>query len=445
MTTSLSSEQILALAPDPGSAKAGQGLAGKHKWQTLGRDARAAWGECQGSAKEPYRTQVDLAGPAFRCSCPSRKFPCKHGLGLLLLLAREPASFAQAVPPAWVAEWLVKREQSAQRQAQPVRADAAPDMAAQARRAAARDARVAAGVDELRRWLRDLLRHGLADAPQRPTSFWEGMAKRMVDAQAPGLARQLRELGSLAAAGGNWQARLLDGLARLHLLLESFQRIEQLDAALQADLRAALGWAQQKDDLPADGALRDQWLVLGQRTEEDENLRTQRTWLWGIASGRLALSLSFAMFSQPLDRSLPPGTLLDAELGFFLSSYPLRAVVRERYGPPQPCAGMPGAPGCMAASAGYAEALARLPWIERFPMALAAVTPAPYGPGWHVYDKAGHTLPLDLHFEAGWRLLALSGGRPLTLFGEWNGTTLLPLSAWAEGEFYAFYSEVQKY
>jgi uncharacterized Zn finger protein len=25
---------------------------------------------------------VDLSGPAFRCTCPSRKFPCKHGLAL---------------------------------------------------------------------------------------------------------------------------------------------------------------------------------------------------------------------------------------------------------------------------------------------------------------------------------------------------------------------------
>nr|WP_279163542.1 SWIM zinc finger family protein [Rhodococcus erythropolis] len=27
---------------------------------------------------------VDLRGPAYKCSCPSRKFPCKHALGLLV-------------------------------------------------------------------------------------------------------------------------------------------------------------------------------------------------------------------------------------------------------------------------------------------------------------------------------------------------------------------------
>ena len=89
MPTTLTAEQILALAPDPASARAGQGLANARKWATLGCDMRSAWGECQGSAREPYRTQIDLSEPAFRCSCPSRKFPCKHGLGLFNL---HPAS-----------------------------------------------------------------------------------------------------------------------------------------------------------------------------------------------------------------------------------------------------------------------------------------------------------------------------------------------------------------
>jgi hypothetical protein len=42
-------EQILALAPDSASAKAGQGLASPRKWQTLGADEQTAWGLCQGS------------------------------------------------------------------------------------------------------------------------------------------------------------------------------------------------------------------------------------------------------------------------------------------------------------------------------------------------------------------------------------------------------------
>ena len=37
-----------------------------------------------------------------------------------------------------------------------------------------------------------------------------------------------------------------------------------------------------------------------------------------------------------------------------------------------------------------------------------------------------------LVFSSGWVLLAESGGGPLTVFGEWDGETLRPLSAWTD-------------
>jgi hypothetical protein len=440
MHDTLNADQILALAPDASSAKAGQGLAGRRKWFALGRDDRAAWGECQGSAREPYRTQIDLAEPAFRCSCPSRKFPCKHSLGLFLLLASEPSAFDQGPPPPWVAEWLNRRDQSApQRDPKPAPAPVA-DMqkkrvASQAKTVAAREAKVAAGVAELGRWLRDLIRQGLAGAQSRPYSFWENMAARMVDAQAPGLARMVRALAGISAAGEGWQARLLERLALLHLLLEGYQRIETLPIAAQADIRTAIGWSQNQDDLLAATGLRDRWLILGQRVEDEDNLRVQRTWLWGETHARPALLLAFAAPGQPLDRSLVPDTALDAELVYFPSAYPLRALIQQRHGPPTPIGSAPGYVDLTAATAAYAAALAVFTWLEHFPMPLQAVIPTHIGERWAIRDHAGRALPLAPGFAHGWRLLALSGGRPLALFGEWNGTTLLPLSAGAGEEF----------
>ncbi|MFC6750247.1 SWIM zinc finger family protein [Deinococcus aquaticus] len=64
------------------------------------RPPGSLWGECQGSGQTPYLTGVDLSGPAFRCSCPSRKFPCKHALALLLLHATHTGQFGSATPPA---------------------------------------------------------------------------------------------------------------------------------------------------------------------------------------------------------------------------------------------------------------------------------------------------------------------------------------------------------
>jgi hypothetical protein len=44
-------------------------------------------------------------------------------------------------------------------------------------------------------------------------------------------------------------------------------------------------------------------------------------------------------------------------------------------------------------------------------------------------------LSLRCDASSGWKLIALSGGHPLTMFGEWNGQTLLPIAAWAEGRY----------
>ena len=74
------------------------------------RGRRGDLGACQGSGSKPYQVQIDLAEPAFKCSCPSRKFPCKHALGLLLIHATTPAAIVKAERPAWVSEWLASRE-----------------------------------------------------------------------------------------------------------------------------------------------------------------------------------------------------------------------------------------------------------------------------------------------------------------------------------------------
>ena len=372
---SWSAEQVLALAPDPGSSKAGKDLASERKWVTLGHDDRAVWGECQGSGSKPYQTRIDLGEPAFSCTCPSRKFPCKHSLGLFLLLVQQPTGFKGGPPPSWVAEWLASREAKAEKKAKkaeepPPELD--PEQARkladrQARSAADRKAKVDAGLDDLDRWLGDLARRGLAAARGEPFDFWERPAARMVDAQAPGVARLLRELAGIPASGEGWQERLLERLARLHLLVEGYGRLDALPPEAAADLRSAVGWTVPQEEVLAGEGVRDRWVVLGQRVEEEDRLRAQRRWLLGESTGRFALALHFAHASQPLDAGLVPGTALDAELAFFPGAVPLRALVKQRLGTTAPMGAMPGHDSATEATAAYASSLSRNPWLEPAP------------------------------------------------------------------------------
>lgn len=434
MSPTWTTEQILALAPDASSAKNGQGLATLRKWSNLGKNEQALWGECQGSGSKPYQAQIDLTEIGFKCSCPSRKFPCKHGLGLFLLFVNQPDAFTQNTLPDWVSTWINARQE---KRVKKTESNQVVDTVAQAKRAAKREEKVTAGIQEFDQWLRDLVRQGLATLQTQPYSYWDAVAARMVDAQAPGLARQLREMASIPHSGMGWQEQLLERLGKLHLLIQGFQRLETLPSGTQADIRTVIGWTQ-KEEMASEWIIRDRWLILGQRVEEQDNLRTQRTWLWGQDTKKAALVLNYAYGNQPLDTSLIPGTVIEAELGFFESAYPLRSLIKGVHASPIPLPVMPGEEAIPAALSIYTQALTCNPWIEQFPLTVQAVIPLRHHESWVLRDSAGYLLPITSRFAHGWQLLALSGGHPISVFGEWNGRDFFPLSALAEDKFVVF-------
>ena len=66
--------------------------------------------------------------------------------------------------------------------------------------------------------------------------------------------------------------------------------------------------------------------------------------------------------------------------------------------------------------------------------ALLTGTPVPPdgsrpGNRWRLVDPAGVALPLADR-ESLWTLLAVSGGHPVTVAGEWHPDGLLPLAVW---------------
>lgn len=431
-------QQIMSLAPDASSDKAARDLANLRKWARLGCNEDSAWGQCQGSGAKPYQAQIDLSEPAFKCSCPSRKFPCKHSLALFLLLATEPNAFTQGGAPDWVAEWLTSRRARAEQRATQAekRAEKASDPEAQARRSASRESKVAAGVQELERWLSDAMRTGLAGLQTQPYSFWSGMAARMVDAQAPGIARTIKDMADIVNSGVGWQSRLLRSLSRLHLLLEAYNRLDGLSADLQMDVRAAIGWTQDQEELLSRQGLRDRWAVVAQQVYEEDRLRVQRTWLWGRSSCRPALILNFSHQSQPMaDAGLAPGSVIDAEIVFFPGAYPLRALVKEK-SVVQDAPGVSGYACIDDACAAFASALAVNPCMSNFPVLLDAVVPQRLGEHWVVRDSSGDSLALSPRFGRAWEFLSISGGYELAVMGEWDGDYLLPLSAWTADRFH---------
>lgn len=429
-------EQVVALAPDASSVAAGRRLASPSGWSGVGAAAAdgprppAVWGLCQGSGATPYQTVVDLSGPAYRCSCPSRKFPCKHALALLLLWTDGTVPDA-AGPPDYAATWLDARAVKARPPIEPPAGgggdDGPADPRAAARRAEQRADRVAAGLAELGRWLEDQVRTGLAPLEREGYEPFERMAARMVDAQAPGLAGWLRALPGVVASGPGWPGRLLDELALMALLVRAHERLDTLPDDLARTVRRRVGHPVSRESVLEQPAVHDRWAVLGRRDTQEDRLTARRVWLRGERTGRDALVLSFAGPGGTPDTSFVPGTVVEAAVRFHPEAAPLRAVVdddrRIVAGPVRP-----QALTVAAALDRVARVLAADPWTSSWPLVLDVVPDDGAPQRWTLGDATG-ALPLAPAAEHPWWLLAVSGGRPLRLLVEWTPRGLVPVAA----------------
>ncbi|MEV0240515.1 SWIM zinc finger family protein [Streptomyces sp. NPDC050674] len=432
-------DQVLALAPDAASRKAGSKLGAAGPWSETGSSGEGAvWGLCKGSGSKPYQTVVDIAdaaGPAYKCSCPSRKFPCKHALGLLLLWAGDDAAVPPGQAPEWAGQWMEGRRRRAEEKRSgdgSGAASGAADPEAARRRAERRAERVTAGAVELEQRLTDLLRGGLASAEQAGYGLWDETAARMVDAQAQGLAGRVRELGAIPSTGPGWPVRLLEECALLHLLGQGWLRRERLPDGLAATVRSRIGLPASADGPP----LRDRWLVLAQYDTTDPRLTTRRIWLYGAESHRTVLLLSYGAAGRAPEHALPVGLALEAEV----SAYPgagQRVALGEQFAPPAPSAIRPPGMTTSQAAARYGDALRDDPWLDSVPVTLDRVVPAPNGDSWQLADAdEDAALPLTPTARSRpglWRLIALSGGAPVKVFGECGHQGFTPLTAWPDG------------
>lgn len=439
----LTTEQVLALAPDAGVAASGKKLSGAKGWSELGQNQEAIWGEFQGSAR--YQVRAAFSDLTVRCSCPSRKFPCKHGVGLLLLAATNPAVLPAAEPPEWVTSWLTRRAANAeQREAKAVaqQGDAITDTTPTAQETRPkqgsdrRRARVHAGLEALDLWLDDLIRNGLAQVATQPLNFWEDQAARLTDAQAPGLAGRLRRMAALPNGSPDWPTRLLAALGRVALLTHAFRRLDELDPLLREDVRGAIGWTLTQQEVISRGEkIADRWQILGQRVSSDDRLRTQRTWLFGTATGRYGMVLQFAHGSRSFENQYVLGTTTEATLAFWPSACPLRAIIAEQKDGATKIVDIAGHHSLGALLDAVAKATARQPWLDRFPAVLKGVRLIPgVATSWLLRDEQGLTLPL--HGDDHWHALAIAGGEPCDLIAEWDSVALLPLAMMMAGNYY---------
>ena len=471
-------EQVESIAPSAAAVTSAQGLVTPARWSGLGSDERALWGSCSGSGLEPYDVAVDHVGVGFRCTCPSRRIPCKHAIALLLMWAHDQVPLG--TPTAKVSAWLARRElrstsdgatapapdaESAEpagespdaayggegATSEPDESEQTPDPKDRDTTRDERVERMMAGLGELDRWLDDRIRTGLADPALARYSTWDDLAARLVDAQAGSLANRIRRLAGMVGASPDWHDDVLAELGLLHLLAQAGRRLGSLPDPLADAVATTVGWQVRKADVLGGVPDTDHWVVAGRSDQREDRIEVRRHWLRGETTGRWALVLSFAAYGQALDTSLTVGTTLHADL----HRYPgpaLRAIVGRRHANPEDAifpgapAHRPGRPPAQSLAAACDEVgrmLVAEPWLDRVPTS-ATASIAQDGDRWFLTDETGSVALLTSARSALGRarsapddaiavLLAVSGGHPVDLTLEWTPHGFVPLAAHLDG------------
>lgn len=428
----LSEEQILTLAPDESSKKSGKDLANAAKWVSKGANEQALWGECQGSGSKPYQAQVDLTNIAFKCSCPSRKFPCKHGLGLLLLYARQKNSFTTGDAPAWVTEWLNKRTEKQEKQAE--KKDKPVDEAAQAKRQQARQSKVSDGIEELTAWIKDIIRNGIISIPEKGPAFFENMSRQLIDAQAPGLAGMVRSLGETNFYSEGWPSRFMDQLLRMYMIMEGFKNSTSLQVSLQQDIKTWIGFTQNQDELKEQSGILDTWLVLGKQSSEVDNITTEKFWLYGTQTNNYALLLQFIVRGQGVQYSFTPGMFVEAELVFFPSISPLRALIKRQI-TTNAVTHFNTFSGWQNVTETEADLNSLLPFRSERPFIISQLKPVQYNQQWWLQDTENKIMQIRTDYRNIWKLLSLSGGQPMDMAVIGKEDQFEPLGLWKDNTY----------
>ena len=418
-----STDDLLRLAPDPKTLEAGRRLFYSRRWRLLGGDGKWLWGEfIYGNSNKASETAVELTTGRYFCNCRARQRPCAHGLGLVLILKNDQERLVVGQPPSWVRSVQFRAED---------RPKPNVDKAAANTRLEERLELMTAGVEELELRLLDLTRRGIADALGAGPDVFLSAAARLTDAKLPGPAGQLRRLAALGNEGT--ESAVARTLGDLYLFVRAWKNRDGLPTARRQELDRYAGLKTSKEELGAQPSTDDLWLVMGVTQGQEDKLRFRRVWLRGQRTRRFALLLDYAFGNMAFEQSWPLGAAFSGEVTYYPGSYAQRAVLPRPRPARTPYDGLKGYADFAAMRGNYQLALAANPWLYSYPVYLESVTPRRAGRKTFLLDDNGEALLLPEDYVGFYRLLGISGGEPISLFGEFDGETFRALTVVYDG------------
>jgi hypothetical protein len=430
---------VINLASGTNDMVAARSLQLSSHWHSIAHDGYMIWAQYHENERKKYEIRIDMIalqaeGKGFTCTCSRNRPPCEHILSLLLIILEAPEKYLVDVTPDAIMEKMDRRSRRVRSRleglAQPPKLSPDEQTDSSNQFDQSRFEQMQDGIAELDHWMRNLMRQGLGHVNVTDPAFWQPITDRMVDSFLPGIADRLRYIAQIPQMHlDEWVEPLLAELGKLYLLVDSFKRYHALPLPVQADMRDAVGWSFKT--LPSDAEIdtvHDQWVVLGKRDfKYSRNSWLRRTWLYGQQSERYAVVKEYVIDPALLMMTVTGGQQIEATLRFFPSRAALRAQLDS------PVEQLASADLTLPlqtmeeALARYQRLCARNPWLTEAVVCVDDMIPFQYQERWYAKSGTEEVLPLHPNFRNHWPLMAMSGGYPLQVLGEWDGRFFFPL------------------
>ena len=186
-----------AQAPNAAAIKNARGVVLKRKLVGLFKspDGTLLFGDCKGSGKDNYQPSADFAEPTkpvYRCTCPSRQFPCKHSLAFLYAHAQGAKFVEKEVP-----EDISSKREKVQQRAEKKKVEADKPHKVNTSALKKKIETQLGGLDLLESLVTDLMRSGLGTLNAKSARQIEDQAKQLGNAYLPGAQNALHALTGL--------------------------------------------------------------------------------------------------------------------------------------------------------------------------------------------------------------------------------------------------------
>ena len=430
-----STTKIEQLVDTPSTLRRATMLAKSSNWKDLSTNYQVIWGTCTVFEQQHYKVRVHLISGHYQCNCLSKKL-CKHIIAIVLLHLKSSALFKHQILPDSLHKWKLTPDNTYKNNNRAALNQINNHNKIQQNKLKRWQKRLdlmASGIDTLDIWLSDIVRQGLANVPLEQTSFWDFIASKMMDAKLPAISTYLKETAVLIQHQNDWTELVIKRIGKLYAWISSFNNREKLSVDVQENLYRSLGKIiQKKVVIEQNFVQNDHWLVVGiHQGETIDKQLFRRTWLFGMKSLKMALIEDYSYYKSPFEFQYSLGSVISSNVYYYDKLPQQRALVEH---PKQINASAlinwKGYANFDQALEAFHHHIIKNPWVNIFPMILDNI--APFLNNQHEIqgkDSENHLIQLhNLSEDSKWQLLAISGGGPICLMGEWDGYKFQPLA-----------------